>query len=68
MVLVKLSLDFQTLIPIESNIDVDCKCDGDIEPISFSKDFLKEILSKNRDETRCLKISTDGLSLPSLRS
>ena len=26
------------------SIDVDCVCDGDVEPISFSTNFLKEIL------------------------
>ena len=45
------------------SIDVDCKCDGDVEPISFSADFLKEILNANRDaKTASLKISTDGLA------
>jgi len=45
------------------SIDVDCKCDGDISPISFSADFLKEILNSNRDaKAASLKISTDGLA------
>jgi|TARA_B110000444_G_scaffold122479_1_gene115234 hypothetical protein len=45
------------------SIDVDCTCDGDVKPISFSADFLKEILNANRDaKTASLKISTDGLA------
>ena len=34
-------------------IDVDCTCDGDIEPISFSANFLKEILVANKESKRC---------------
>jgi len=45
------------------NIDVDCTCDGDIEPISFSATYLKEILVANKEATDAtLKISSQGLS------
>jgi hypothetical protein len=46
------------------NIDVDCTCLKDkIEPISFSANFLKEILVANKEATDAtLKISTSGLA------
>ena len=41
------------------NIDVDCTCDGDIKPISFSATYLKEILVANKEATDAtLKISS----------
>ena len=44
-------------------IDVDCTCDSDIEPISFSANFLKEILVANKEaKDATLKISSDGLA------
>ena len=44
-------------------IDVDCTCDGDIEPISFSANFLKEILVANKEaKDATLKISSQGLA------
>ena len=45
------------------SIDVECTCDGDIKPISFSATYLKEILVANREATDAtLKISSQGLS------
>ena len=45
------------------NIDVDCTCDGDIKPISFSATYLKEILVANKEATDAtLKISSQGLA------
>ena len=45
------------------SIDVDCTCEGDVEPISFSATYLKEILVANREATDAtLKISSQGLS------
>jgi len=45
------------------NIDVDCVCEKDIEPISFSANFLKEILVANKEATDAtLKISSQGLA------
>ena len=45
------------------NIDVDCTCDGDVKPISFSANFLKEILVANKEATDAtLKISSQGLA------
>ena len=36
------------------NIDVDCTCSKDsVEPISFSANFLKEILVANKEATEC---------------
>lgn len=46
------------------NIDVDCTCSKDsVEPISFSANFLKEILVANKEATDAtLKISSQGLA------
>lgn len=45
------------------NIDVDCNCNSDIKPISFSATYLKEILVANKEATDAtLKISSQGLS------
>jgi hypothetical protein len=45
------------------NIDVDCTCEGDTNPISFSADFLKAILVANKDcSDATLKISSKGLA------
>jgi hypothetical protein len=45
------------------SIDVDCECEGDINPISFSATYLKEILVANKEASDAtLSISTQGLS------
>jgi len=45
------------------SIDVECTCDGDVQPISFSATYLKEILVANKEATDAtLKISSQGLS------
>jgi len=45
------------------NIDVDCTCEGDVEPISYSATYLKEILVANKEATDAtLKISSQGLA------
>jgi hypothetical protein len=45
------------------NIDVDSEVDGDVDAISFSATYLKEILVSNRDATEAiLQISSDGLA------
>jgi len=45
------------------SIGVDCKCKEDIEPISFSAKYLKEILIANKgSKTSSLKISSKGLA------
>ena len=45
------------------NIDVDCTCEGDVDPISFSATYLKEILVANKEATDAtLKISSQGLA------
>jgi len=45
------------------NIDVDCVCKDDVEPISFSATYLKEILVANKEATDAtLKISSQGLA------
>ena len=44
-------------------IDVDANCSGEIQPISFSATYLKEILVANKEATDAtLKISSQGLS------
>jgi hypothetical protein len=45
------------------SIDVDAKCEGDVDPISFSATYLKEILVANKDaKNATLDISTQGLA------
>ena len=45
------------------NIDVDCTCEKDVDPISFSATYLKDILVANKEATDAiLKISSQGLS------
>ena len=45
------------------SISVDCKCDGDVEPIAFSAKYLKAILLANKgSNTSSLKISSQGLA------
>jgi len=45
------------------NIDVDCTCKGDVDPISYSATYLKEILVANKEATDAtLKISSQGLA------
>jgi hypothetical protein len=42
---------------------VECKCDGDVSPISFSAKYLKEILNANRGSKAAnLQISSQGLA------
>ena len=56
-------LGFSNINTNRINIDVDCTCEGDIEPISFSATYLKEILVANKEATDAtLKISSQGLS------
>jgi hypothetical protein len=56
-------LGFSNINTNRINIDVDCVCEGDIEPISFSATYLKEILVANKEATDAtLKISSQGLS------
>ena len=45
------------------SIDVDCVCESDVNPISFSATYLKEILVANKEANDAtLNISTQGLS------
>tara|TARA_B100000963_G_scaffold73770_1_gene61832 strand:- start:3521 stop:4216 length:696 start_codon:yes stop_codon:yes gene_type:complete len=45
------------------SINVECECDGDVEPISFSAKYLKEILNANKGaKSSSLKISPSGLA------
>ena len=59
----KITLGHSNVNTNRISIAVDCKCNGDIEPISFSAEFLKEILNSNRDaKSASLKISTQGIA------
>ena len=59
----KITLGHSNVNTNRISIAVDCKCNGDIDPISFSAEFLKEILNSNRDaKSASLKISTQGLA------
>ena len=45
------------------SISVDCKCDGDVQPIAFSAKYLKAILMANKgSSSSSLKISSQGLA------
>lgn len=45
------------------SIKVDCTCDGDVQPISFSAKYLKEILNANRGaKSSSMKVSSHGLA------
>jgi hypothetical protein len=45
------------------SISVDCKCDGDTDPIAFSAKYLKAILLANKgSNTSSLQISSQGLA------
>ena len=45
------------------SLNVDCTCDGDVEPISFSAKYLKEILNANRTaKSSSMKVSSQGLA------
>jgi len=56
-------LGYSTINTNRISISVDCKCDGDVQPISFSAKYLKEILNANRgSKSATLKISSQGLS------
>ena len=56
-------LGYSTINTNRISITVDCKCDGDVQPISFSAKYLKEILNANRNsKSATLKISSQGLS------
>ena len=56
-------LGYSTINTNRISISVDCKCEGDIQPISFSAKYLKEVLNANRgSKSATLKISSQGLS------
>jgi ribosome-interacting GTPase 1 len=45
------------------SINVNCTCEGDIEPIAFSAKYLKAILIANKGSNKSsLKISSKGLA------
>ena len=45
------------------SMNVECTCESDVEPISFSAKYLKEILNANRGaKSSSLKISPQGLA------
>jgi hypothetical protein len=45
------------------SISVDCKCEGDVDPIAFSAKYLKAILLANKgSSSSSLKISSQGLA------
>ena len=45
------------------SIDIDCICNQDFEPISFSAKYFKEILSANKDlNGGSMKVSSQGLA------
>lgn len=56
-------LGYQKINSNRISMNVNCKCDGDIEPISFSAKYLKEILNANKGaKSSSLKVSNQGLA------
>lgn len=46
------------------NINVSAEADGDMQPISFSAEYLREILAANKDnEEGLMEVSADGLAV-----
>lgn len=55
-------LGYSTINTNRVSLAVDCESDVDIEPISFSSNYLKEVLSANRgSKSATMEISTKGL-------
>jgi len=62
-------LGYSTINTNRISINVDCKCENDIQPISFSAKYLKEILNANRgSKSASLKISSQGLAHASFQT
>jgi hypothetical protein len=56
-------LGYNTINSNRISIKVDCVCNDDVQPISFSAKYLKEILGANRgSKSSHLKISNQGLA------
>jgi hypothetical protein len=62
-------LGYSTINTNRISMHVDCKCQSDIQPISFSAKYLKEILNANRgSKSAVLKISSQGLAYVSFEN
>ena len=58
----KIILGYSSINSNRISITVDCKCDGDVQPIAFSAKYLKAILMANKgSSTSSLEISSQGL-------
>jgi len=56
-------LGYSTINTNRISMTVECKCDTDIKPISFSAKYLKEILMANKgSKSATLKIASAGLA------
>jgi len=56
-------LGYSTINTNRISMNVDAKCDADVQPISFSSEYLKSILLVNKGSNNStLKISSDGLA------
>lgn len=56
-------LGYSTINTNRISMKVDCKCENDIQPISFSAKYLKEILTANKaSKSATLKIASAGLA------
>jgi hypothetical protein len=59
----KIILGYSSINSNRISITVDCKCDGDVQPIAFSAKYLKAILMANKgSSTSSLEISSQGLA------
>jgi len=58
----KIVLGYSSINTNRVSLTVECTCEGDVKPISFSAKYLKGILEANRSSnSSVLKISTAGL-------
>ena len=59
----KIVLGYSKINSNRISINVDCVCESDVQPISFSAKYLKEILNANRGaKASSMKVSSQGLA------
>ena len=59
----EITLGYSSINTNRISMKVDCKCDGDVSHISFSAQYLKEILNANRGSRSAnIKISAQGVA------
>ena len=59
----KIVLGYSKINSNRISINVDCVCESDVQPISFSAKYLKEILNANRGaKASSMRVSSQGLA------